>query len=85
MFANNWEDLMGRMRILDHTGDTATTWSLDDPASIEAAADLFARLDAERKIPFARSAHQPADAAERITAFDPTVEEIVWVRAVAGG
>jgi hypothetical protein len=76
---------MGTMRILDRSGDTALAWSVDDPASLEQAEALFARLAAERKIPFARRPGAPADDAERITVFDPGAEEIVWVRPVAGG
>ena len=76
---------MGTMRILDQSGDTAVAWSIEDPASVAAADQLFARLSAERKLPFARSGGAPAADAELIRAFDPTAEEIVWVRPVAGG
>jgi hypothetical protein len=76
---------MGTMRILDETGDTTITWAVDDPATIAEAEALFARLVRERKIPFARPAGAPADAAEKISAFDPDAEEIVWVRPIAGG
>lgn len=76
---------MGTMRILDHTGDTMVAWSLDDPASLTEAAARFDQLLAERKIPFARAAGAPAAEAERVRTFDPTAEEIVWVRPVAGG
>jgi len=76
---------MGTMRILDHTGDTTLAWAVDDPASLAEAEALFARLTAERKIPFARAVGAPADAAERIRSFDPAAEEIVWVRPVTGG
>lgn len=76
---------MGLMRIIDETGDTTITWAVDDPATIAEAERVFARLVGERKIPFARTAGAPAEAAEKITTFDPHVEEIVWVRPVAGG
>jgi hypothetical protein len=76
---------MGTMRILDRSGDTKTAWTLDDPVSVQRAEELFARLTRERKIPFARSAGAAASEAERVTAFDATFEEIVWVRPVAGG
>jgi hypothetical protein len=76
---------MGMMRILDETGDTTITWAVDDPATIREAEAVFARLVAERKIPFARPAGSTAGDAEKISAFDPSVEEIVWVRPVAGG
>ena len=73
------------MRILDETGDTTITWAIDDPATIAEAELLFARLVAEHKIPFARAAGSPASDAEKISAFDPSAEEIIWVRPVAGG
>ena len=76
---------MGTMRILDPTGDTAIEWKVDDPASVAEADALFARLTAERKLAFARAAGAPAAEAELIRRFDPTAEEIVWVRPVAGG
>ena len=43
------------------------------------------RLEAERRIPFARPAGAPAQDAEQIKAFDPDLEEIIWVRPIAGG
>lgn len=76
---------MGKMRILDETGDTSITWAMDDPATITEAEMVFARLVRERKIPFARAAGSPAGDAEKISAFDPNAEEIVWVRPIAGG
>lgn len=76
---------MGTMRILHETGDTTVQWALDDPASLAEAEALFERLRAECKIPFARAAGAPAREAERVGRFDPTAEEILWVRPVAGG
>jgi hypothetical protein len=80
-----WGLTMGTMRILDHTGDTTIAWSVDDPESIAKAERVFDRLARERKIPFARGAGAPANEAERIRTFDPTADEILWVRPVAGG
>jgi hypothetical protein len=76
---------MGTMRILDHSGDTTVAWSVDDPESVAHAARVFDRLTRECKIPFARAAGAPATDAERVRAFDPAADEIVWVRPVAGG
>jgi hypothetical protein len=78
-------DTMGTMRVLDRSGDTTVAWAVDDPASVQHAEELFDRLAAERKIPFARPSGGEASEAERITAFDASLEEIVWVRPVAGG
>jgi hypothetical protein len=76
---------MGVMRIVDSTGDSVVTWAIDDPLSVTEAQAVFNRLAGERKMPFARVAGAAASDAERITAFDPAVEEIVWVRPIAGG
>lgn len=76
---------MGTMRILDSTGDTLVDWEIDDQAAVREAEELFARLSAERRIPFARASGTIAEDAERITTFDPGLEEIIWVRPIAGG
>jgi len=76
---------MGTMRILDHSGDTAVTWDIDDEATVRAAEELFERLGAESKMAFARSAGAPPEEAERIRRFDPAAEEIIWVRPIQGG
>jgi hypothetical protein len=76
---------MGTMRILDSTGDTAVSWEVTDEAAVREAEDLFARLESERRIPFARTAGAPARDAEQIKSFDPSLEEIIWVRPIAGG
>ena len=76
---------MGTMRILDHSGDSTVTWDLDDEPAVRAAEELFERLAAESKMAFARPVGAPAEEAERITRFDPTVEEIIWVRPIQGG
>jgi hypothetical protein len=76
---------MGTMRILDHSGDTAVTWDLGDETTVRAAEELFERLTAESKMAFARPPGTPADEAERIKRFDPTAEEIIWVRPIQGG
>ena len=73
------------MRILDESGDTTITWAVDDLATIAEAEAVFARLVGQAKIPFARPAGAPAAEAEKIAAFDPNAEEIVWVRPIAGG
>lgn len=76
---------MGTMRILDSTGDTLVDWDMADHEAVHQAEALFARLTAQRRIPFARPPGATAADAERITTFDPELEEIIWVRPVAGG
>ncbi|MSO79840.1 MAG: hypothetical protein EXQ79_09590 [Acidimicrobiia bacterium] len=70
---------------MDSTGDSSVTWAIDDPVSVAEAEAVFSRLARERKIPFARMPGAPASDAERISTFDPALEEIVWVRPIAGG
>ncbi len=76
---------MGTMRILDSTGDTLVTWDVDDEPAVRQARALFEERARERKIPFARMAGAAANDAERISAFDPEADEIIWVRPIAGG
>ncbi len=76
---------MGVMRVIDRTGDSRVAWKSGDAASVDRAQAIFDRLLAGRQLAFARPAAGPASAAERIWAFDPSAEEILWVRPVAGG
>ena len=75
---------MGVMRILDQTGDTTVSWSVDDAASVEHAAELFAR-ERCRRVPFARQKGAPAHEARIVTDFDPHAEEIIWTQPVVAG
>jgi hypothetical protein len=77
--------IVGVNRILDQNGDTTVAWDVYDLESIRVAEELFARLTAERKIPFARAVGAPAEEAVQIREFDPNAEEIIWVRPIAGG
>jgi len=77
---------LGTIRILDRSGDTAVTWDLADDDTVRTAEALFERLfRTEKKIPFARHAGAPAGDAVQITTFDPSAEEILFVRPIAGG
>lgn len=76
---------MGTMRILDQSGDTLVEWSLEDAESLERATTIFHGQLAEKKLAFAVPPGGKADDAERITGFDPTAAEILWVHPIAGG
>jgi hypothetical protein len=76
---------MGTMRILDSTGDTAVTWDLDDDTAVAAAEAIFEREAGQSKMAFARPLGAPVEQAERIRSFDPSAEEIIWVRPIQGG
>jgi len=75
---------MGKMRILDGSGDTVIEWQIENETSVAEAAELFLVLQAERRVPFARPAGAPAAEAEQIRRFDPAAEEIIWVRPITG-
>ena len=76
---------MGIMRIVDETGDSTLTWSVEDERSVVEAAEMFTHLAAMKRLPFARAKGAPASEAELVRQFDPEAEEIVWVRPVVGG
>jgi hypothetical protein len=73
------------MRILDHTGDTVVTWSVEEAATLERAEAVFEQQMRAKKMAFARPEGAFVDAAERIHAFDPNAAEIIWVRPIQGG
>ena len=79
------EIVVGTMRILDETGDTMVTWSLDDTQTLERATKLFDAERAKGSLAFSIPPGGRDRDAERITRFDPGADEIVWVRQVAGG
>lgn len=76
---------MGTMRILDDTGDSVITWTVENAATLERAEAVFEQMLAGRKMAFARPEGGQADDAERIYAFQPDCEEIIWVRPIQGG
>ena len=76
---------MGKMRILDATGDTVIEWTADSDVLIREAEAIFAQKIFERQMAFARPAGAAVEEAERVYAFDPGAEEIIWVRPVQGG
>lgn len=73
------------MRILDSSGDTVVQWSeLDDRAVLEASRTF----DAQRKLrrmAFARLKGAAPTESVKISSFDPSAEEIIFVRPIAGG
>ncbi len=73
---------MGTMLIPDRTGHTTVAWRQGDAAGEAAAAERFATLLSERMTPFV---HLGAQQYEPLPAFDPTADEILWVRPLQGG
>ena len=76
---------MGKMRILDHTGDTTIEWTVDDDRALAYAEEVFRRQINHRQMAFSRPARATVEDAERIFSFDPHAEEILWVRPIQGG
>lgn len=79
------ENVVGTMRILDETGDSMVTWSLEDTETLERATKLFDAELAKGSLAFSIPPGGRDRDAERVTRFDPRADEIVWVRPVAGG
>jgi hypothetical protein len=76
---------VGAMRIIDSTGDSTVEWDLYDEATVDRAQELFRQLIGQRQIAFGRPAGAPVEEAERLYAFAPESEEILWVRPIQGG
>lgn len=76
---------MGTMRIIDETGDTELAWTAEDGAALEAASRTFAEQRSMRRLAFARAAGATAAEVVQIDSFDPTADEIIWVRPITGG
>jgi hypothetical protein len=76
---------VGTMRILDETGDTMMTWSLEDAATLERAEAVFDTELSKGKLAFAVPRGGRDHDAERVSRFDASADEIVWVRPLTGG
>jgi hypothetical protein len=70
------------MLIPDHTGHSTLQWAVGDATSVAAAHERFEALSAQCLKPFQRTAHQEY---APMPAFDPTADEILWVRPLQGG
>ena len=77
---------MGKLRVLDPSGDTVVDWAPGDTRSVEEVEALFRSLVlTARRMAFARPAGAAADDAVQIRSFDPGAEEILIVRPIQGG
>lgn len=77
---------MGKLRVLDSTGDTVVAWAPEDTHAVQEAEALFRTLVAEeRRMAFARRADSTAEDAVQIRTFDPLADEIIMVRPIQGG
>jgi hypothetical protein len=75
------------MAIIDGSGDTKINWDPDDADSVEAARDTFKKLI--KKGHMAYSVHDKGKNLgkknERITEFDPELENIIFIAPMTGG
>ena len=81
---------MGRLRVLDASGDSVVTWDAGraragDPAALAALREAE-RIFAEQRGRGAQAFRvRPGQPAERVGALDPAVEEVLIIPPVVGG
>lgn len=69
---------MGKLTIMDHTGDTLMTWDENNAADAER---VYNELVEQGHIPVKTGDNQ----AVKLHTFDPTAEEIVMIPKIVGG
>ncbi len=71
------------MQFLNETGHSTLEWTPTDDASVEIAEAEFDKLLHEGYVAFQREHKEKA--AQRVDTFDPTADEILWLRPLQGG
>jgi hypothetical protein len=71
------------MAVMDATGDSKTIWNKDNPDEVECARDQFNKLTKKGYRAFSVGAKGKQD--EIVTEFDPDMEKLIFVPALAGG
>lgn len=71
------------MRVVDGTGDTKIEWDVNNPAEVDAAREVYAKL-------VIRGQHRAfrmdrGERGEQMDAFDPQAREILITGALQGG
>jgi hypothetical protein len=79
----NQEGWMGEMQFLNVTGHSTLVWDPVDESSIGIAEAEFDKLLHEGFVAFQRE-HKDR-AARRVETFDPSADEILWLRPLRGG
>ena len=73
---------MGEMQFLNETGHSTLMWDAADPVTTEIAEAEFQKLLDEGYAAFQR---EHGKEAQRVDNFDPTADEILWLRPLRGG
>lgn len=72
---------MGKLRILNESGDREIPWTAEDADSLRAAEEAFFEHQRNGSAAFAKT----GNGHELIKAFDPGAEEILIVKPLVGG
>lgn len=72
---------MGKLRILNESGDREVPWTAEDTESIRTAEASFFEHQRQGSAAFAKT----GNGHELIKSFDPDAEEILIVRPLIGG
>ncbi|MDB5935329.1 MAG: hypothetical protein JWQ01_2673 [Massilia sp.] len=80
---NALESPVGTMNIMDESGHRQMNWSMSNAKEIAAAQKTFDRLVKQGYAAF--GAPDNAAPKQTMTAFDPTMEEVVMVPRIVGG
>jgi hypothetical protein len=83
MMDNAHASPIGAMNIMDDSGHRQMNWNMANSKEIAAAQKTFDRLVKQGYAAFGATSR--TDAKRAITAFDPTMEEVVMVPRIVGG
>ncbi len=75
----------GEMALMNETGDTKTIWDSKNPDEVEAAKKQFDFFVKTKKYAAFKVAKNGDKTSEQIREFDPELEKIIFVPALAGG
>jgi len=71
------------LRVIDETGDSKTTWDVNNPDEVEAARETFNKLKEKKYIAY--SVKRNGKKGEIINEFDPDAGMIIMSPPVVGG
>ncbi len=74
---------MGMMHVLNRTGHQTLTWDEADVSSVEDALKEYAALREQGYVAFKKELGK--EDVQRLDAFDPGADEILWLKPLRGG